>query len=70
MFKDPLRGYPANSVGGQAIQRGRDAYDAGEPVPRGWPYLAERGWYDRKEEDEYDVLNEGAYYEADGEIIE
>lgn len=48
---DPLRGYPAISIGGQAIQRGRDLFDAGEPCPPNqWPYLACGGWYARKAE--------------------
>lgn len=50
MSKAPLGGYPTCSVGRRSWQRGRDAYDAGEPAPKGWPYLAERGWYERKAE--------------------
>jgi len=46
----PLYGYDPSSIGGQAIQRGRDKWDRGEQPYRGWPYLELRGWYDRKAE--------------------
>lgn len=28
----------------------KDAFDAGQERPQGWPYLATRGWWDRKAE--------------------
>lgn len=48
--RKPLGGYNPDSIGGLSWQRGRDAFDAGDPSPQGWPFLANRGWYERKKE--------------------
>lgn len=46
---EALGDYPAISVGGSAILRGWEAFEAGEPLRKpGWPYLWERGWYAAK----------------------
>lgn len=46
--REALRDWNAGSIGGMAILRGWRAYEEGKPVPTGWPYLAERGWYAAK----------------------